>query len=372
MAMDDLYKALQMFGDGVQQLQTSRAIGAANDQVQQIHASEASEQAKRAQLQQIANGLTAHLAQLGTPATTMQAVAGAIGPKQYANANDMNRDALLTGNSQLGQEAQKQQEFESNPKFELAKLKASHSALEDKFKEMQMQNLEEDRTNKMMKGVFEKANPNLQGRGPLGVLQKKINQMQEVQPLTQDPNLTLQQLNELPQVLNSALSAGGVGNVQGMQHLTPNTMNQNLARMKEMLTSNPQAVKLPEFQKMYADTIDRVNEIAQSQIGEGVKGALKAQSRVALRDPNAFTKGAAALIPNDPVVSVDKDKGVVFQSDLDQKLVADSINHVLGDKQLSANAAAILDKIREDKPAAWAVTLRNNPKLRALVSKQFK
>jgi hypothetical protein len=91
--MDDLFKALQMYGDGVKQFQVGQSIRSANDQVQQIRASEENEANKRAQLQQIANNLTLQLAAQGTPATTLQAVGGAIGPEKIASADD----ALIAG-----------------------------------------------------------------------------------------------------------------------------------------------------------------------------------------------------------------------------------------------------------------------------------
>lgn len=80
MPINDLFHALKMFQSGVQDLAQQRAIQQANDTVQQIRSSEANEADKRAQLQQISNDLVARLAQSGTPATTIQAVAGAVGP----------------------------------------------------------------------------------------------------------------------------------------------------------------------------------------------------------------------------------------------------------------------------------------------------
>lgn len=86
--MDDLFKALQIYGQGVQQFQMGRSIQGANQAVQQIRASDENEAKKRAQLQEVANSLTLSLASQGIPATTIQAVAGAAGPEKVANAEE--------------------------------------------------------------------------------------------------------------------------------------------------------------------------------------------------------------------------------------------------------------------------------------------
>lgn len=125
---DDLFTALKMFRDGAQQLSTQRAITAATEQVNQVKQTELDEHKQRAAIQQISNGMVAQLAGIGAPATTIAQVAGALGPKEYANSNQMNADALLTGNTSLAQEAKLQQKFEQDPSAKLALIQAKLAA----------------------------------------------------------------------------------------------------------------------------------------------------------------------------------------------------------------------------------------------------
>jgi len=99
--MDDLFTALKMFKGGVQELQFKRTLASANEQVQQIKASEANEQEQRAQLQAVANQLTMQMAGLGIPATTMAQVTGAVGPKQFDSAGAMLLEGVQSGNQGL-------------------------------------------------------------------------------------------------------------------------------------------------------------------------------------------------------------------------------------------------------------------------------
>ncbi len=110
MPMDDLYKALQMFKQGVNEYQTSSAISQANEAVQQAKANISNEHEQRSALQSISNGLVARMAGLGVPATTIQQVAGALGPKQYGSIGEMKMDAQLSNNGQLAVDASALQE----------------------------------------------------------------------------------------------------------------------------------------------------------------------------------------------------------------------------------------------------------------------
>jgi hypothetical protein len=98
---DELFKALSMFQSGVKDLQTSRVITQANEAVAQVKATEANEQKQRAQLQTISNQLVAQMAGMGVPATTMATVAGAIGPKQFANGDQAILEGQMTGSNWL-------------------------------------------------------------------------------------------------------------------------------------------------------------------------------------------------------------------------------------------------------------------------------
>lgn len=101
MPMDDLYKALQMFKTGVNELATSRAIAGANEQVQQIKASEMDEAKQRQALNAVSQQLVSQMAMTGTPATTIQSVAAQFAPKSYGTADQMIAEGALLGDDRL-------------------------------------------------------------------------------------------------------------------------------------------------------------------------------------------------------------------------------------------------------------------------------
>lgn len=102
--LDDLFTALNIFKTGVNQFQTAQSIDKANQQVAQIRASDQSEAKKRQQLQDLSSGLTAQLAAQGTPATTIQAVQGAIGPQQFTTADQAILAGVIGGKPELVQQ----------------------------------------------------------------------------------------------------------------------------------------------------------------------------------------------------------------------------------------------------------------------------
>lgn len=128
MPMDDLFKALNMFSEGVKDLQTRRTINGANDQVQEIKASDLKEEEKQSQYKQVANQLTIKMAGLGVPATTIQAVGGAVrnDPTDFEQAIKMNE----LQNNQAVQKQKADQAFQTQQKeldrqnaLEIAKTK---------------------------------------------------------------------------------------------------------------------------------------------------------------------------------------------------------------------------------------------------------
>lgn len=96
MAMDDLYKALQMFQSNVNDFQMSEVLRGANREVATIKASAMKEEEKRAALFNISNSLVNQMGQLGAPVSSIAQQALAAGPQQFANGDQ----AILEGNLQ--------------------------------------------------------------------------------------------------------------------------------------------------------------------------------------------------------------------------------------------------------------------------------
>lgn len=95
--LKDLLSALDDFKSNVQEYNKFSAIQSANDAVNQIRASQESEVNKRNALQGLANDLVTRLAQSGTPATTIQQIAGAVAPQQFTSPEQAVISGVLSG-----------------------------------------------------------------------------------------------------------------------------------------------------------------------------------------------------------------------------------------------------------------------------------
>lgn len=254
---DDLFKALDMFKSGVKELQFSRAIASANDQVQQIKAAEGNEQQKRAQLQDLSNQLVTHMAGMGTPATTIAAVQGAIAPKTYTNANAMSLDAQLTGNTSLAAEAKAQQDFEEDP------LKKRLAMQLQKVGSMHNEERALESNQKTMSAWGDKLEPALaSSRSAFGQMANTIGGVKRLQAVAGDPsqwsNLTDAQFTLMAEGAIKAVK-GGVGTEPEIKSLIPPNKSPTAlaARLKELATNDPQGLGAQKWAQMLMGVVDR-------------------------------------------------------------------------------------------------------------------
>lgn len=139
----DFLDALTDFKSNLQDFSNTRIIQQANDQVRQIKASQENEANKRAQLQQISDQLVGGLAESGTPATTIQEIVKAFGPKQYATPQAAIQEAVLSGNA---------------PSLDLAKQAAAEVRASDKgVHEQFLKDLQQEKNKAMLEAVVGKA-----------------------------------------------------------------------------------------------------------------------------------------------------------------------------------------------------------------------
>jgi hypothetical protein len=94
----ELFTALQMFNQGVQQAATSSAISEATQQVGQIQSQIQDAGQQRQALDSLSKQLALRLTGVGAPAAAIQQAMQAVGPKQYGSVAEMQMDAALTGN----------------------------------------------------------------------------------------------------------------------------------------------------------------------------------------------------------------------------------------------------------------------------------
>jgi hypothetical protein len=107
MSNDELFKALGMFQQGVQQYATSNAVNEASKVFQQLNQSTLDEGKKRQELQQLGNDLALRLTGIGAPASHIQTAFQAINPQSYGSAEQMQLEGALLGQTPQGEQLQK-------------------------------------------------------------------------------------------------------------------------------------------------------------------------------------------------------------------------------------------------------------------------
>lgn len=99
--MQDLYQALQMFQQGVQQTAVSTAVNDATRQMQELNQANIDEGQKRQALQQLSNQTALRLTGAGANGTQIQSAFNAIAPQNFGSAEQMQLEGQLSGNKQL-------------------------------------------------------------------------------------------------------------------------------------------------------------------------------------------------------------------------------------------------------------------------------
>jgi hypothetical protein len=306
---DDLFNALNMLQSGAKTLFTQRAISSANDQVQQIKSSELDQTKQRAALQGVANQITTHLASLGTPATTIQEVAGALGPKQYATANAMNMDAQLTGNKQLGAMADAQQNFEEDPlnqrleSQERWKMKSQNA---DPLKQLQFQALQDNRWQKMQDGLDRRMDGQTSSRGNLAAMQKINNRITNDMTLL-DGDMNPQKMAELAKGFDSIIS-GGAATVAGSEHLLSQDGKYKLAALQQKIESKPVTMDVPEWKQYYRESLQRIQDVNNDILTGAKKDVIMGATGAAKFNPDGYETYAASKGHD---VSVDRKSGKI-------------------------------------------------------------
>lgn len=290
MAQDDLFSALKMFKSGVQELQTSRVIQSANEQVQSIKASEASEAEKRNALTALSHQMVGQLGSLGAPVADIAQQAGNIMPQAFANANAMNAEALLSGNKGLADSAVKQQSFENNKAFTLAAMKAQ--AGNDPYRLMKFHADQSERMTKHLEGLDKRVDTQTTRFGNISQLQKTNNTIADARSLLEGDIYNLN-IAEVAKTMDRILS-GSAPTISGTQEVAPHTLEQWRKKTMEYITSKPQKVNIPEFVDFYKKTLNRIEGINKGIIRNSQKQVLESATSIAKMDPEAFKTYAAS------------------------------------------------------------------------------
>lgn len=133
MAINDLFQALQMFQQGVQQYAITGAVNDANAQMQQLNQAQIDEGQKRQQLQQLANGVALKLTGVGASGQQIQSAFNAINPQNFGSVEQMQLEGQLAGNQYMQDTANKiLSEREAKKTKEMATQYGFQAALQDK------------------------------------------------------------------------------------------------------------------------------------------------------------------------------------------------------------------------------------------------
>lgn len=135
--MEDLFKALQLFQQGVQQYATGSAISEAtkhfNDLQQQVQQGTINEQQGRQAFQNLSNQVALRLAGTGATGTQIQSAFNAISPQNFGSAEQMQLEGALSGNKELQRVSQDIIKQREDQKYNLLKQEyAFKQASEDR------------------------------------------------------------------------------------------------------------------------------------------------------------------------------------------------------------------------------------------------
>jgi hypothetical protein len=302
MPIQDLMAAMKMFKDGAQDLAASRAISQANEHVQQVKASEMSEAQKRAELTNLSSQLVSHLAMNNVPATTIQAVAGQMGPKQYANSSQMYADAKLTNNPTLASYAGEVQDFENDPKFELKKLGAAMhvNRLNDPTYMMKVEQAKDQFNVKEFAKFSERLDPNKEVRSSFGRAAQGLQATNKIEALIGKAAYSLKEANKLPPEMAQEIATGVAGVVKSgtptaheIHAWAPNTRGMDEARLKQYVTNELQGANAGQWIQLYAKGMKRERAELQYEVDRTILQRAQGQFSLYKNDPQLFKRTLA-------------------------------------------------------------------------------
>lgn len=148
---------------------------------------------------------------------------------------------------------------------------------------------------KALKALGADFNPSSGRAGEFGKNQARVNAAKRLLALGQDEHggprdLTPQQMPELAQGLASLISGGGAGAQSQIEHLTPQSMRGDWAKIAQWVTNEPHGTGQQAFVQNMIETAQREAQVAQQGIDQ-VRGQLGAKHlRILQAAPQASRK----------------------------------------------------------------------------------
>jgi hypothetical protein len=297
MSLQELFQAMNMFKDGVQQLGTARAIDDAQSKVQELKTQQLDSMQERAQLSNISQGLTMSLAKIGAPASQISTVAGAIAPAAIGSPEDAYVQGSMAGKDGKGKSmmdfAQGFQDFKAQPDLKKLHIQGNYDIEKSRVQgeaAAQRANLKIDKETDTKFIEFGKAlDPAGPRAGEFGKLQNQLNQIGRVDALFQDGfNMAGPQAEEVALGLHRLLSGSNAAHVEQVKALLPKSAMTSAQTLKSYFTNKPELLNNQEFMKSLKKTLDREKSTIQKQYKEVGYRRVTNYFELGSKDPERF------------------------------------------------------------------------------------
>jgi hypothetical protein len=265
---EELFKALQGFGQGAKELSMVLAFRGANNDVQKIKRSELSDQEKQTALYGIADNVVGRMAMLGLPADKLDSISRALGAPHLDSANKMEAYGLETGNSAVQSIAQTQQNFEQNPANKIALINAKAAANGPVQQELAKQKRDEFTVTKFESASKEIDKSRASSRSAFGIAGITGQNAERMKALIGSPdNIKNAGPAEATLIAEgmAKLVKGGVATREELKALVGKTSGNTYADVMQYFTNTPVGAKREGFTQRYLDIVNREQELANKQ-----------------------------------------------------------------------------------------------------------
>lgn len=297
MALDELFQAMNMFKQGVNELAASKGINQAHQQVQDLKAQQLDEVKERQGLSAIAQNLTMNLAAVGAPLGQMQAAVGAVAPPVIKSANDAYIQGMMAGPekggalAELGKTAMIQ---ENAPKERIANIEGQYKMKAAELTSERSAGRLEDKQQQALDKAFQEAGSRVnqfkgRGGGELQKYQAKIASADRIDGLlNKRNNLDPRETEELALSMQNLLSNSNVTSTEIVKQLVPNTGEGAFQKNVEYWTNKRKELNNQDFVDQMKKTVDREREVAGQQLKKGQYQSLAGMTDQLQRDPERW------------------------------------------------------------------------------------
>lgn len=288
MADLDLKDALSMFTEGAKQLQLSRSIQSANEQVQQIKTQEADGANQLAQIRQVANNLTMHMAGMGIPATTMGAVSGALAPPHFANANEAYAYGVENNSEAAKQQGKTLQQFQFDLADKMALAESKRNPLmqqmaEEKRKEFNIRSFKD-----FSKDTDASAASSRSAFGVAGITGQRADRLTAL--IGSPENIKKANSTEMTLLAEGLanLVKNGVATESELKALVPNTVGSKKSEILQALINKPVSTNAQDFIEKYQGIIGREKGQSDKYVMNTILRRASGNMKLYERDPEQF------------------------------------------------------------------------------------